>query len=73
MATKDFSSVPVVVTITNVSEKAVAVPFYRTPHQVCELAAGDVLKLKAHVSSELAFYDALAGEELTVEFGEASA
>lgn len=73
MATKDFSGVPVVVTITNVSEKAVAVPFYRTPHQVFNLAAGDVLKLKANISSELAFYDALAGEELTVEFGEASA
>lgn len=73
MATKDFSGVPVVVTITNVSEKAVAVPFYRTPHQVFSLAAGDVLKLKANISSELAFYDALAGEELTVEFGEVSA
>lgn len=65
MATYDFSSVPQIITITNVSDRAKAVQFYRT-NLTQRLDAGDILKIQVATSAEVFYYLAKADSELTV-------
>lgn len=65
MATYDFSTLPQVITITNVSSRAKTVQFYRT-NLTQRLDAGDVLKIQAASSAEVFYYLAKADAELTV-------
>lgn len=64
MATHDFSSVPAVVTITNVSNRIKTVQLFKTNTTV-KLSPADSIKLLVNNSAELVYFVGLAHDELT--------
>lgn len=76
MATKDYSTVPAVVTLTNTlpvvegssKENVVGFQFFRTPHFTVNIPAEDVVKIQVQSSAELAYYDTMNIAGLKVEF-----
>lgn len=65
MATHDFSSVPAVVTITNVSNRTKTVQLFKT-NTTIKLSSADSIKLLVNNSDELIYFRGLAHSELTV-------
>ena len=63
---KDFSNVPVVVTLANKGEEVVGVRLFKV-NLVEEIAAGDELKITCPSSEEVAYYMEQANDAIKLE------